>query len=161
MAAIYESCVCKCTGMNKSTRMAVNDEQVKNLSNPVTIWRADACAKRNKFLDSWKYVLKGIYHHYAQKATSVAGRGGPWGCEMSRLSYFLSAHRCRQGCQLSSRLSFTPRKIPGTHFWVDPRAIVWLEGSGQLKKKINWPHQESNPRPSGLLHSVPYQYTYW
>jgi hypothetical protein len=36
------------------------------------------------------------------------------------------------------RPPFTPRKIPGTHFcwgWVDPRAIVRLEGLGQLKKK--------------------------
>jgi hypothetical protein len=31
--------------------------------------------------------------------------------------------------------------------WVDPRAIVRLEGLGQLK---NPPHRDSNPRPSDL-----------
>jgi hypothetical protein len=31
--------------------------------------------------------------------------------------------------------------------WVDPTALVRLEGLGQLK--IQWPHWESNPRPSG------------
>jgi hypothetical protein len=33
--------------------------------------------------------------------------------------------------------------------WVDPRAIVLLEWLNQLKK-IQWPHRESNPRPSSL-----------
>jgi hypothetical protein len=33
--------------------------------------------------------------------------------------------------------------------WVDPRAIVRLKGLGTMKK-IQWPHPESNPRPSGL-----------
>jgi hypothetical protein len=37
--------------------------------------------------------------------------------------------------------------------WVDPRAIVWLEVSGQLKR-IQWPHRELNQRPSGLQHNV-------
>jgi hypothetical protein len=34
---------------------------------------------------------------------------------------------------------FTPKKIPGTHFccWVDPRAIVRLEGLGKLKKSTS------------------------
>jgi hypothetical protein len=32
--------------------------------------------------------------------------------------------------------------------WVDPRAIVRLEGLGRLKKDP--PHRDSNPRPSGL-----------
>jgi hypothetical protein len=33
--------------------------------------------------------------------------------------------------------------------WVDPRAIVRLEGLGQLKK-IQWHHRKSDPRPSDL-----------
>jgi hypothetical protein len=35
--------------------------------------------------------------------------------------------------------------------WVDPRAILQLEG---LSREIQWPHRESNPLPSGLQHSV-------
>jgi hypothetical protein len=35
--------------------------------------------------------------------------------------------------------------------WVNLRAIVWLEGLGQLKK-IQWPHRDLNPRPFGLYH---------
>jgi hypothetical protein len=41
--------------------------------------------------------------------------------------------------------------------WVDPRTILRLEGLGKLKK-IQWPHRESNPRPSGLWHSASTNY---
>jgi hypothetical protein len=57
------------------------------------------------------------------------------------------------GSQTAVRLSalragrpLPPRKIPGTHFyenWVDPRAIVRLEGLGQLKKFTS-----SGPEPA-------------
>jgi hypothetical protein len=40
--------------------------------------------------------------------------------------------------------------------WGDPRAIVRLEGLSQLKSQ--WPHRESNPRPSGLWHSASTNY---
>jgi hypothetical protein len=33
--------------------------------------------------------------------------------------------------------------------WVDPRATVRLGGLGKLEK-MQWPHRESNPQPSGL-----------
>jgi hypothetical protein len=33
--------------------------------------------------------------------------------------------------------------------WVDPRVIVQLDGLGRLKN-TQWPHRESNPRPSDL-----------
>jgi hypothetical protein len=35
-------------------------------------------------ISSWQCLIK-----KAKKAITVAGRGGPWGCETSRLSYFL------------------------------------------------------------------------
>jgi hypothetical protein len=47
---------------------------------------------------------------------------------------------------LTIRPLFTPRKIPGTHFWrglVDPRAIVRLEGLGKLKSP---PHPGLEPK---------------
>jgi hypothetical protein len=45
---------------------------------------------------------------------------------------------------------FVPRKIQGTPVrgWVDPRAIVLLEGLGKLKKIIHL-IRDSKPRPSG------------
>jgi hypothetical protein len=43
--------------------------------------------------------------------------------------------------------------------WVDPRATVRLEGLGKLKKKkIHWPHRESNWPLSGLQHSASTNY---
>jgi hypothetical protein len=42
--------------------------------------------------------------------------------------------------------------------WVEPGPIVWLEGLGKLKKKIQWPHRESIPRPSGLWRSASSNY---
>jgi hypothetical protein len=39
---------------------------------------------------------------------------------------------------------------------VDPRALRRVESLGQLKTQ--WPHRESNPRPSGLYHSVSTNY---
>jgi hypothetical protein len=53
------------------------------------------------------------------KAIPVTGRGGPKGCEMSRLPHFLDSWpQCS---------------------WMD--LVNW---------KIQWPHREWNPRPSGL-----------
>jgi hypothetical protein len=51
------------------------------------------------------------------KAIPVTGRGGPHGCETSRLPHFLD-NRLTDGGEVSlTRLPpFTPRKIPGTHF---------------------------------------------
>jgi hypothetical protein len=52
------------------------------------------------------------------KAIPVTGRGGPEGCETSRLPHFID-NRLTDGDEVVSpkrRPPFTPRKIPGTHF---------------------------------------------
>jgi hypothetical protein len=51
------------------------------------------------------------------KAIPVTGRGGPYGCETSRLPHFLDSHLTdgAEVVSLTRRPSFTPRKIPGTH----------------------------------------------
>jgi hypothetical protein len=62
-------------------------------------------------------------------------------------------------------LTLRPRSTPEKHFLllisvrgsVNPRAIVRLEELGTLKK-INSPHGNSNPLPSGLLHSASTNY---
>jgi hypothetical protein len=50
------------------------------------------------------------------KAIPVAGRGGPHGCETSRLPYFLNNRLTDGGeaANLRRRPPYTPRKIPGT-----------------------------------------------
>jgi hypothetical protein len=52
------------------------------------------------------------------KAILIRSRGGPYGCETSRLSHFLDNQLTHGGevVSLMRRPSFTPRKIPGTHF---------------------------------------------
>jgi hypothetical protein len=51
------------------------------------------------------------------KAISVTGRGGPLGCDMSRLPHFLDNRLTDDGevVSLMRRPLFTPRKIPDTH----------------------------------------------
>jgi hypothetical protein len=52
------------------------------------------------------------------KAIPETGREGPYGCEMSRLTHFLENWLTDGGefVSLTRRPSFTPRKIPDTHF---------------------------------------------
>jgi hypothetical protein len=48
----------------------------------------------------------------------VTGRGGPYGCETSRLPHFLDNRLTGGGkvISLKRQQPFTPNKIPGTHF---------------------------------------------
>jgi hypothetical protein len=75
------------------------------------------------------------------KAIRVTGRGGPWGCEKSRLPYSL-ANRLTDGGEVSltRRPPFTPHGrflvLISVRGWVDPRAIVRLEGIGQFKNPV-------------------------
>jgi hypothetical protein len=51
------------------------------------------------------------------KSVPVTGRGGPQGCETSKLPHFLD-NRLTDGGEvvsLTRRPPFIPRKIPGTH----------------------------------------------
>ena len=43
------------------------------------------------------------------------------------------------GCQPYAPAAFTPRNIPGTRGWVDPRAMVWSEGNMSLKNPVTTP----------------------
>jgi hypothetical protein len=58
-----------------------------------------------------------VLYRSKRKAIPVTGRGGPHGCEMSRLPHFLD-NRLTDGGEVSltRRPPFTPRKIPGINF---------------------------------------------
>jgi hypothetical protein len=68
-----------------------------------------------------KYLV--LYFRYQilslkDTAITVTGHGGPLGCETSRLPHFLDNLLTDGGevVRITRRLSFTPRKIHGTHF---------------------------------------------
>jgi hypothetical protein len=76
------------------------------------------------------------------KAIPVTGRGGPKGCETSRLPHFLDG-RLTDGSEIISLMRRPQALYPQEDSWytflletVDPRAIVRLEGLGQLKYPI-------------------------
>jgi hypothetical protein len=75
-------------------------------------------------MTSIMYITIIIYIHFScpvkkGKATHVTGREGSWGCEIPRVPHSLN-NRLTDGGKIISltlRPSFTPRKIPGTHFY--------------------------------------------
>jgi hypothetical protein len=87
---------------------------------------------------SWKISSRSVKSK--SKGIPVTSRGGPYGCETLRFPHFLDI-RLRDGGEFVSLTRwppFTLKNIPDTHFvrgWVDPRAMMRLEGLGQLKKK--------------------------
>jgi hypothetical protein len=50
------------------------------------------------------------------KAIAVRGSGGPYGCDRSRLPYFLENRLIDGGEVVSLNRPLPQRKIPGTHF---------------------------------------------
>jgi hypothetical protein len=65
-------------------------------------------------------VIKTFFKSYKTcNAIIVTGRGGPYGCETSRLPRFLDNQLTGVGEVVSGtlRTPFTRRKIPGTHFY--------------------------------------------
>jgi hypothetical protein len=77
------------------------------------------------------------------KATPVTARGGPQGCDKSRLSHFLESRLTYGGEVVSPtrRPPFTPQEVSRYSFllrgWVEPRAIVRPEWLGKLSKNLN------------------------
>jgi hypothetical protein len=85
------------------------------------------------------------------KAIPVTGREDPqgWRRRGSHIFYRHSTHRLRDVASLTHRPPFTRGTflvlIPLKR-WVDPRAIMRLEGLSQLKKNP-WHHRETNQWP--------------
>jgi hypothetical protein len=91
-------------------------------------------------------------NYFGLQTIPVTGRGVPYGCEMSRLPYYLY-NRLTDGGKVVSptrRPPFTPQEDFCYSFLlrgrVDPRAIVRLQGLGQLKKSTS-----SGPDPAIFL----------
>jgi hypothetical protein len=69
-------------------------------------------------------IVKCVMFHFVKrtrrkgKTIPVTGRGGPWGCETSRLPHFLDNQFAYGGdvASLMRQPPFTTRKIPGSHF---------------------------------------------
>jgi hypothetical protein len=64
-------------------------------------------------------LFKYMHGKVKGKAVPVIGREDPQGCERLRLPHFLDSRFIDGGevVSLTRRPTFTPRKIPGTHFF--------------------------------------------
>jgi hypothetical protein len=71
------------------------------------------------------------------EATPVTGRGGPQGCETSRLPHFVD-NRLTDGGEVVSLTRRPAALYPQEDSWY-PRAIVRLERLGQLKNPMTSP----------------------
>jgi hypothetical protein len=102
-----------------------------------SVLRWISALKSEKLTTGWRKLYRGDFHK--SEAIPVAGCECPQGCETSRLPHFLD-NRPKDGCKFLSLRAGRP--LPIRRFlvlisirgWIDHRAIVRLEGLGQLKK---------------------------
>jgi hypothetical protein len=68
------------------------------------------------------------------EAILAAGRGGPYGCETSRLPHLLDSllTDCCHVVSLTRRQVFTRRKVPGTHFCYRMSQPQGHSGTGKI-----------------------------
>jgi hypothetical protein len=69
------------------------------------------------------------------KLSLFTGRGGPWGCETSRLSHFVHSRLTDGGevVSLTRRPPFTSRKIPGIYFCLRLSGPQGHNAAGRIK----------------------------
>jgi hypothetical protein len=79
-----------------------------------------------------RIYVEDLFESFSLEAIPVTGRGGPWGCETSRLPHFLDNRLTGGG----EDVNLTRRPLP-------PRKIVQLEGLGKLKKSNDHPFEWS------------------
>jgi hypothetical protein len=91
------------------------------------------------------------------KAIPVTGREGPYGCEKSRLPHFVD-NRLTDGGEVVSLTRRSPFTPPGRFLGLisvrggdDPRAIMRLEGLGQLKKSSDLIENQTRDLPACSL----------
>jgi hypothetical protein len=78
---------------------------------------AQSCVSIMYIMSHWNQKKDQDKNYYG-KVFPVAGRGGPQGCEMSRLPYFLD-NKLTDGDEAVSLMrwwNFISRRFPGTHF---------------------------------------------
>jgi hypothetical protein len=84
-------------------------------------YSANICIKTHvpSFPTNWIPLQWVTLNNKKSKAIRVRGKPGPYGCETSRLPYCLDSRLTNGGevVSLTRRPPFTPRKIPGIHFY--------------------------------------------